>query len=154
MRLASRRWPISRSTTSRREWLRSMGPICAAPTVRKRVIVTFRGDYCRGWRVLQALRAGAFYIVGELGRAESAALEEIADRIGPDLCLLGLGMGAVVLGLPGGAIAELAGARIVPPPRRVVRCAVKDLETAVGMLQPDADQLHDCFLPAPVRPPP
>src|SRR5258708_30587187 len=104
MRLASRRWPISRSTTSRREWLRSMGPICAAPTVRKRVIVTFRGDYCRRWRVLQALRAGALYIGGELGRAERAALEEIADRIAPYRCLLVPGLAALVLALAAGPI--------------------------------------------------
>ena len=54
MRLASRRCAISRSTTSRRVWLRWMGPICAAPTVTKRVIITFPGDYRRGRRVLQA----------------------------------------------------------------------------------------------------
>src|SRR5467141_2022908 len=108
-----------------------MGPICAAPIVTKRVIVTFLGDYCRGRHMLQALRTGALHIVGELGRTESAALEEIADRIGPDLCLLGLGMGAVVLGLAGRTITELAGARIVPPRRRVVRRAVKDVEADV-----------------------
>src|SRR6266446_10468475 len=131
-----------------------MGPICAAPIVTKRAIVTFLGDYCRGRRMLQALRAGAFYIVGELGRAESATLEEIADRIGPDLCLLGLGMRAVILGLAGRTIAELAGARIVPPRCRVVRRTVKDVEADVGMLQPDADQLHDVFRRDPDRQPP
>src|SRR5260370_41466311 len=115
MRLASRRWAISRSTTSRRVWLRWMGPICAAPTVRKRVIITFPGDYCCWRRLLQALRAGAFYIVGELGRAESTALEEIADRIGADFCLLGLGMPTVILAFAGRTIAELAGPRIFPP---------------------------------------
>src|SRR5277367_3284399 len=96
MRLASRRWAISRSTTSRRVSLRWMGPICAAPTVRKRVIITFRRDYCRWRHMLQALRPRALYIVGELGRAESTALEEVADGIGADFCLLGLGMRAVI----------------------------------------------------------
>ena len=38
MRLPSRRWATSRSTTSRREWLRWIGPICAAPTVRTLLI--------------------------------------------------------------------------------------------------------------------
>ena len=78
-----------------------MGPICAAPTVKKRVIITFRGDYCRCRRLLQALRSGAFDIVGELGGAEGAALEEIADGIRPYLCLLDLGLRPVILGFAG-----------------------------------------------------
>src|SRR5471032_1790340 len=39
MRLASRSSAIMRSTTSRRVWLRWMGPIWAAPTVKIRVIL-------------------------------------------------------------------------------------------------------------------
>jgi enoyl-CoA hydratase/carnithine racemase len=40
MRLASPRWAIIRSTTSRRVWLLWIGPICAAPTVKNLLIGT------------------------------------------------------------------------------------------------------------------
>src|SRR5262245_21439451 len=117
MRLASRRCAISRSTTSRREWLRWMGPICAAPTVRKRDRSPSGGNYPRRGGKVHAfggrvLGAGALDVVGELRRAERAALEEIAHRIGSDLGLLGLGMGAMVLALAPGPVTQRLGAGI------------------------------------------
>src|SRR5215813_5007952 len=99
------------------------------------------------------LRTGTGCIVGEFSRAEGAALKQIADRIGPDLCLLGLGMSAVILRLAGGSIAELMGARIVPPGRRIVRRAVEDLEADIRMLQTDANQLYDILRRDPDRQP-
>src|SRR3954468_16462612 len=103
-----------------------MGPICAAPTVRKRLISL--SPKARR----ESLRAGALHVIGELCRAEGTALEEIADRIGPDLCLFCRGMRAMHLGLAGRAVAERPGARIVPPARLVVRHAVENFVTNVG----------------------
>src|SRR5476649_1750644 len=88
------------------------------------------------------LGACAFYIVCEFRRGKGAALEEIADGIGRELGLLGLGMGAVLLGLAGRAIAQPMRPRIVPPARLVVGRAVEDLEADVGMLEPDLEELH------------
>src|SRR4051812_13210999 len=135
-----------RSTTSRRVWLLWIGPICAAPTVRNRLI-------SHSPKAGESLGAGALHVIGELCRAERATLKEIADRIGPDLCLFISGMRAVRLGLAGRAVAELTGARIVPPARLVVGHAVKDLVADVGMLQADAEELHEIFGRHPDRKP-
>src|SRR5471030_2600801 len=139
MRLASRNSAIMRSTTSRLEWLRWIGPICAAPTVRMRAI---KPSVLLSAIFLVSSRPCALYIVGELRRGEGAALEEIADRIGRKLGLLGLGMGAVLLGLAGRAVPQPMRPRIVPPARLVVGRAVEDLEADVGMLEPDLEELH------------
>src|SRR5689334_557031 len=151
MRFASRRCAIRRSTTSRREWLRWIGPICAAPTVRNLLIVTSCSDYPCRRSMIQGLRPCAFRVVGELCRAERPALEEIAHGIAADLGLLGLGMGPEFLGLAGGAITKLHRARIVPPARGVVRGAVQDLEAHLGMFKADPDQLHEVFRRDPDR---
>src|SRR5947208_1176845 len=59
MRLASRRWATMRSTTSRRVWLRWIGPIWAAPTVRNRVIVTpLAADQRHSAAIFAPLNAG------------------------------------------------------------------------------------------------
>src|ERR1700738_3549062 len=87
-------------------------------------------------------RSRALYIVCEFRRREGAALEEIADRIGRQLRLLGLGVGAVLLGLDGRAVPQPVRPRIVPPARLVVGRAVEDLEADVGMLESDLEELH------------
>src|SRR5476651_2573201 len=79
----------------------------------------------------------ALHVVCEFGRGEGAALEEIADGIGRKLRLLGLGMGAVLLGLAGRAVPQPVRPRIVPPARLVVGHAVEDLEADVRVLEPD-----------------
>ena len=63
-------------------------------------------------------------------------------------------MRTMVLALAGRPIAELARARIVPPRGGIVRRAVDDVEADVGMLEPDADQLHDVLGRDPDRQPP
>lgn len=62
-----------------------------------------------------SLGPGALHVIGELGRTERAALEQIAHRVGTDLGLFGLGMSAVILGLALRPVAERLGAGIVPP---------------------------------------
>ena len=60
---------------------------------------------------------------------------------------------AEILAAAGRTIAELVGAVIVPPGALVVGGAVEDLEMDVGMLEPDAAQLHQIFRLQPDRQP-
>src|SRR6202043_2007875 len=89
----------------------------------------------------------------ELHAAESAALVEIADRIGLELGLLGKGVLAKILGAAGRAIAEVVGAVVVPPRTLVVRGAVEDFEMDVGMIEPNPAKLHQVFRLQPDREP-
>src|SRR2546423_4952189 len=77
----------------------------------------------------------------EFQAAEGATLEEVADRIGAELGLLGPGMLEVVLGAPGRPIAVIVGLVVVPPGALVPGGAVEDLETQIRMLEADTDQL-------------
>src|SRR5258708_40099768 len=104
-----------------------------------------------GAAVVPALRASAFHVVGEFGRRERPSLEQIANGIGPDLCLFGLCMCAMILGFATGTVAELMGARVVPPGCSVVRRPVEDFEADVRMLQPNLDQLDNIFRRDPDR---
>src|SRR6476620_9467886 len=85
----------------------------------------------------------ARHVAVEFGAAESAALEEVADRIGRRLGLRGHRLFLVVLGDAGRAIAIVVGAAVVPPRPLVERGAVEDLEAQVRILKSDADQLHE-----------
>src|SRR5581483_8402411 len=79
----------------------------------------------------------------ELGAAEAAALEIVADRVRRQLGLGGQRLLAPVLGAAGRAVAQLPGAVVVPPAALVVGGAVEDLEAHLRVLQADADQLHE-----------
>src|SRR6202035_3274361 len=102
--------------------------------------------------IFQAIDDPALVAV-EFHAAEGAALVEIADRIGLELGLFGKSMLAKILGPPGRAIAEVVGAVIVPPRTLVMRGAVENLEVDVGMIEPDAAQLHQVFRLQPDREP-
>src|SRR4051794_33631667 len=62
-------------------------------------------------------------------------------------------MFAKFLGPAGRAIAEVVGAMVVPPGALVVGGAVQHLEMDVGMLEPDAAQLHEVIRLEPDRKP-
>src|SRR5215510_7329455 len=51
-------------------------------------------------------------------------------------------------------IAEAEGGGVVPPAARVVGCAVEDFVADVGMLEADADELHEVLRREPDREPP
>src|ERR1700738_4720081 len=89
----------------------------------------------------------------ELHAAESAALVEVADRIGLELGLLGKSVLAKILGAAGRAIAEVGGAVIVPPGALVIRRAVENFEMDIGMIEPDPAQLYQVFRLEPDREP-
>src|SRR3954453_1586860 len=89
----------------------------------------------------------------EFCAAEGAALEEIADRIGLQLGLLGHGVLEKVLGAPRGPIAVVVGLVVVPPGTLVPGGAVEDLEAQVGVLEADAHQLGEVFGAHPDREP-
>src|SRR5207253_4930609 len=95
----------------------------------------------------------ASLVAVKLHAVERAALVEIADRVGLQLGLLRHRMLAMVLAAAGRAVAELIGAMVVPPGAFVVRGAVEDLEMDVGMLQPDAAELHEILRLEPDRQP-
>src|SRR5690349_1215749 len=80
-------------------------------------------------------------VAGELCAAESPALEEVTDRIGLQLGLLGHCVLEEVLSVAGGAIAVVIRLVVVPPTALVPGGAVEDLEAQVGVLEADADQL-------------
>src|SRR5215471_611231 len=69
LRWASRSWAIMRSTTSCRVWLRWIGPICAAPTVRNRVI-DLLGSNLRATEGGHDLAGKAAQLVGEFRGGE------------------------------------------------------------------------------------
>src|SRR5215475_2719431 len=92
-------------------------------------------------------------VARKLHAAERAALVEVADRVGFQLGLLGKGMLAEILALPGRPIAQLVSAMIVPPGALVVGGAVKNLEMDVGMLESDAAELHHVLRLEPDREP-
>src|SRR5205085_5410070 len=89
----------------------------------------------------------------ELHAAERAALVEITDRIGLQLGLLGHGVLTEIFAAAGWTIAEIVGAVVVPPGALIVRGAVENLEMDVGMLEPDAAELHEIFRFEPDRQP-
>src|SRR5258706_9160042 len=89
----------------------------------------------------------------ELHAAKRAALVEVADGIGLELGLLGKSVLAKILGSAGRAIAEVVGAVVIPPGALVIRCAVKNFEMDVGMIEPDPAQLHQVFWLEPDRKP-
>src|SRR5439155_16978002 len=89
----------------------------------------------------------------ELHAAECAALVEVADRIGWQFCLLRHGVLAKIFGTAVRAIAEIVGAVIIPPGALVVGGAVENLEFDVGMIEPDAAELHQIFRLEPDREP-
>ncbi len=89
----------------------------------------------------------------ELHAAECAALVEVADGIGWQFCLLRHGVLAKIFGTAGRAVAEIVGAVVVPPSALVVGGAVENLEFDVGMIEPDAAQLHQIFRLEPDREP-
>src|SRR6185436_581277 len=107
----------------------------------------------RRWVISPALRACAqpilrfrrpdlAEITREFGTAKRPALIEIADRIGLQLRLFRQGMFEMILALPRRAIAELIGARVIPPGAFVIGSAVKHLEMNFGMCEPDLAELH------------
>src|ERR1700755_1686220 len=89
----------------------------------------------------------------ELHAAEPATLVEIADRVRLQLRLLGHRVLAEIFGLAGRPIAEVIGAMIVPPAALIVRRAIEDLEMNIGMVEPDAAELHEVFRLQPDRQP-
>src|SRR5262245_20042270 len=86
------------------------------------------------WRALDA--------VVEFVAAERTALVPVADWIGGQLRVGGERLRAVVLRAPLRTIAEPKGRAVVPPGPRIVRRAEKDFVAHVGMLEADADELH------------
>ena len=96
-------------------------------------------------------RSSAFHVVAEFSRSEGPALEQITDRIRAYLRLLGLGMRTMVLAFAGRPVAELARPRIVPPRCGIIGRAVENIEADVGMLQHDAEELHDVLRRDPDR---
>src|SRR5262245_54215311 len=92
-------------------------------------------------------------VAGEFLSAEAAALVVVADRVGGELGLFGHGLLAKILGPTGRAVAIGVGARVVPPGAFIEGGAIKDLVLEVGMLEADADQLHEVLGAEPDRQP-
>jgi len=92
---------ISRSTTSRRVWLRWIGPSARSDSHKTSHRSPLGSIIAAGGR-LQALWARALDVVGLNSAGQEVRLEAIAARIGPDLCLFGLGVRAVISGRPVG----------------------------------------------------
>src|SRR5215212_7038160 len=86
-----------------------------------------------------ARRHVAFILVA----AEWPALEPVADRIGRKLGLSGKRGLAVVFATAFGVITETKRRLVVPPAPVVVGGAIEDLVADVGMLEPDANELHE-----------
>src|SRR2546422_1462599 len=78
----------------------------------------------------------------ELHAAERTALVVIADRIRLQLGLLGHRVLAEIFATAGRPVAEFVGAVVVPPGTLVIGGAVEDFEVNVGMIEPDAAELH------------
>src|SRR5205085_8458788 len=89
----------------------------------------------------------------ELLAAEGAALEEIADRVGLQLGLLGQRVLQIVLGAACRPVAVVVSPVVVPPGALVPGGAVEDLEAQVRVLEADADQLDEVFRLHPDRQP-
>src|SRR5690349_17308391 len=106
-----------------------MSGVCVS-RMRGRLLMSRRGS----------LLPHAACVAVELGTAEGAALEEVADRIGLQLGLLDHRVLDEVLGVAGGAIAVVVRRVMVPPAALIPRRAVEDLEAQVGVLEADADQ--------------
>src|SRR5215510_14389948 len=80
-------------------------------------------------------------IARELQAAEATALEKVADRIGPELGLLGHGVVAVRLGVPRRAVAVIVSPVVIPPAPLVPGGPIEDLEAQVRVFEADLDEL-------------
>src|SRR6516225_844567 len=94
------------------------------------------------------------WISVKLGAAEGAALVPVADAIGGQRLLCGQGCSGVFFGAAGRPVAVAERWLVVPPGPFVVGRAEEDLEANVGMLEADADELHEILGLEPDRQPP
>src|SRR5262245_46547787 len=95
-----------------------------------------------------------FYVTAELQAAEAAALQPVPDRVRRQLGLGGKRLGAPALGFARGTITQAEGRLVVPPTPHIRGSAVDDLVTQIGMLEADADELHQVLGLDPDRQPP
>src|SRR5262245_57047133 len=96
----------------------------------------------RGWVMARASLPNLAGVAGKFLGAEAAALVVVADRIGCQLGLRSHGFLAKILCPAAGAVAVGIGTAVVPPAAFIVGGAVEDLVLEVGMLEADADELH------------
>src|SRR6266404_194227 len=87
----------------------------------------------------------------ELHAAERTALVVIADRVRLQLGLLGHRVLAEIFSTAGRPVAEFVSAMVVPPGALVMGGAVEDLEVNIGMIEPDAAELHQVLRLQPDR---
>src|SRR5262249_60343127 len=102
------------------------------PALRRPQLVTAPASRRRGFD------AGAAFVA-----AKRPALIPVAERIGREL---GVGRergGGVFLGAALRPIAEAKGGGVVPPAARIVGRAVENFVADVGVLEADADELHE-----------